>query len=173
MPAVERHVFVCTNGPFCWFDGDTDALFDALKKGVAAAGLADKVRINRAGCLNACGHGPALVVYPEATWYGHVQVDDAEDLLRTHIIGGEPVARLCLPAGFEKDTQGYPHDVQSLKRVERDLDDLRRAARDDVRNKLLAALEDVVAEAIEQISAPEERPAGDPAARNGTPGAPA
>ena len=160
MPALQRHVFVCTNGPFCWYDGDPDALLEELKKRVAAAGLADAVRINRSGCLNACGHGPALVVYPEATWYGHVQVDDADELFQRHILGGEPVGRLCLPPDFRKDISGYPDAVQSFKRVERELDKLRQSAQDDVRRLLLAALEEVVAEAIEQADGPPEGPAG-------------
>ena len=30
------------------------------------------VRANKAGCLDQCEHGPTVVVYPEAVWYGHV-----------------------------------------------------------------------------------------------------
>lgn len=155
MPAVRLHIFICTNGPFCWYDGDPDALLDALKKRVAAAGLRDEVRINRSGCLNACGHGPTVVVYPEATWYGHVQVDDAEELFQSHILGGKPVERLCLPRDFQKDTSRYPAAVQSFKRVEREIDALRQTAQGDIRKLLLDALEEVVAEAIEQS---EEQP---------------
>jgi (2Fe-2S) ferredoxin len=150
MPAVRRHLFVCTNGPFCWYDGDPDALLEALKKRVAAAGLKDEVRVNRSGCLNACGHGPTVVVYPEATWYGRVQVDDAEEIFQNHILRGEPVARLRLSPDFQKDTSRYPDAVQSFKRVEREIDALRHAAQDDIRKMLLDALEEVVAEAIEQ-----------------------
>lgn len=167
MPAVRLHLFVCTNGPFCWYDGDPDALLDALKKRVAAAGLKDEVRINRSGCLNACGHGPSVVVYPEATWYGHVQVDDAEEIFQSHILGGKPVARLCLPPDFEKETRRYPAAVQSFKRVEREIDELRRSAQDDIRGMLLAALEEVVAEAIEQAGEPGEAGEPDDEARGG------
>lgn len=127
MPQVDTHVFVCTHGPFCWYDGDCNTLFETLKKKVAAAGLKDTVRINRSGCLNACGLGPTVVVYPSATWYGNVQVDDA-DALFAAILSGEPVERLRLPADFVKSTDHYPEPVQQFKRVERSLDDQRRAA---------------------------------------------
>ena len=60
MGQYAKHVFVCTYGAWCKRDGDTDAIVKRLKRGVAEAGLADKVRINRAGCLNQCGHGPMV-----------------------------------------------------------------------------------------------------------------
>jgi (2Fe-2S) ferredoxin len=54
--------------------------FSSLQK---AAGLSGKVRINKAGCLDQCEHGPTVVVYPEAVWYGHVQPEDAEEIVRS------------------------------------------------------------------------------------------
>ncbi len=32
--------------------------------------LATSVRINKSLCLDQCEHGPTIVVYPEAVWYG-------------------------------------------------------------------------------------------------------
>jgi (2Fe-2S) ferredoxin len=60
------------------------------------AGLAGKVRINKAGCLDQCEHGPVVVVYPEAVWYGNVQAADAAAIVKEHLIGGRPVERLRL-----------------------------------------------------------------------------
>lgn len=141
MPAYTRHVFVCTNGPICWFDGDPEELLETLKRKVSAAGLKDTVRINRSGCLNACGHGPAVVVYPEGVWYGHVQVSDADEIFNTHVLSGDAVERLRLPPDFLKNTDSYPEPVQQFKRVERSLDDQRRAAQDAIRALLRAEAE--------------------------------
>ncbi len=141
MPTYVKHVFVCTNGPLCWFDGDSDAILEKFKKRAAAAGLKDTVRFNRSGCLNACGHGPTMVVYPEATWYGHVQVDDVDEIFEQHILGGEPVARLLLPPEAMKTTEHYPEPVQKFKRVERDLDEQRAAAREAILQLLRAQRE--------------------------------
>ena len=66
----------------------------ALKDGAKAAGLKGKVRVNRAGCLDHCEHGPVVVVYPEAVWYHVPTVEDAEEILRSHLVGGKPVDRL-------------------------------------------------------------------------------
>ncbi len=73
MALYRKHIFICTSGPYCWYDcdqGDPDGFLKYLKRRVAEAGLRDAVRVNRSGCLNQCGHGPTLVVYPEGVWYG-------------------------------------------------------------------------------------------------------
>lgn len=136
MPQYRKHVFICTQGPFCWVDGDPDGLLEALKRRVAAAGLKDEVRINRAGCLEACGHGPAMVVYPEAVWYGHVTIDDVESIFVSHILNGAPVDHLQLPDDFEKRTEHYPPAVHAFKRIDRTIDEQRRAAQESVRASL-------------------------------------
>ena len=136
MPVYSRHVFICTNGPFCWYDGEPEELLELLKRKAAAAGLRDEIRINRTGCLNACGHGPSVVVYPEAVWYGNVQLSDADEIFESHLLRGVPVERLRLPADFQKLTEHYPEPVQQFKRVERSLDDQRRAAQESIRSQL-------------------------------------
>jgi (2Fe-2S) ferredoxin len=39
------------------------------------------------------------VVYPEQVWYGGVTVDDVEEIIQSHLIGGKPVERLLIPEG--------------------------------------------------------------------------
>jgi len=142
MPKYEKHVFICTNGPFCWYDGDSDAILEAFKKLAAAAGLKDSVRFNRSGCLNACGHGPTMVVYPEATWYGRVTVEDVNAIFEKHILNDEPVEHLCLAPEAVKKTDHYPEPVQQFKRVERGLDDQRRTAQRAIFAQLQGRSED-------------------------------
>jgi len=52
--------------------------------------------VNSAGCLDQCAHGVTIVVYPEAVWYGHVTLDDVDELFHEHILHGRPVERLRL-----------------------------------------------------------------------------
>jgi (2Fe-2S) ferredoxin len=95
MAVYERHVFVCTSGEWCpSVDGDGLGVHARLKALVKAAGLGDRLRINHAGCFSQCGHGPMLVVYPEAVWYAGVSPDDAGEIFERHLVGGEPVERL-------------------------------------------------------------------------------
>ena len=53
-----------------------------------------KIRANAAGCLDQCAKGPAVVIYPEQTWYTCPTVEDAKEILESHVIGGVPVERL-------------------------------------------------------------------------------
>ena len=114
MPPFERHVFVCTNTrpqdaprPSCNANGKSE-LHTAIQQLAKAAGLAPRIRINKSGCLDQCEHGPTVVVYPEAVWYGHVRPEDAAEIVNEHLIGGRPVERLRL-AGECLNTKSCPH----------------------------------------------------------------
>ena len=61
-----------------------------------AGWLKHKVRANESGCLDQCEHGPVVVVYPEAVWYGKVHSRDVEEIVQEHLAGGRPVERLRL-----------------------------------------------------------------------------
>jgi (2Fe-2S) ferredoxin len=110
----ERHVFVCSNvrpegapRPSCTTDGKSEVMAQ-LQQFAKAAGIGATMRINKAGCLDQCEHGPTVVVYPEAVWYGHVQPADAEEIVREHLVGGRPVERLRL-ADECVNTKSCPH----------------------------------------------------------------
>ncbi len=119
MGQYEKHVFVCTFGPWCSRDGDSGAIVKRLKQGIAQAGLNGKVRINKAGCLNQCGHGPMVVVYPQNRWYAGVTPDDAPEIVATDLMNDLPVERLLYRAapGDNKDLSGYPPEIVAAERA--------------------------------------------------------
>lgn len=99
MPLYEHHVFVCHNvrpegapRPSCTPDGKSE-LFVQLQQLTRAAGLTS-VRINKSLCLDQCEHGPTLVVYPDAVWYGNVTAENAAEIVEEHLVNGRPVDRL-------------------------------------------------------------------------------
>jgi nitrite reductase/ring-hydroxylating ferredoxin subunit/(2Fe-2S) ferredoxin len=94
MGQYDCHVFVCTSGETCPTQGDVEKFVKVLRDGVRQASKHTEVRINKAGCFSQCGHGPMLVVYPDDVWYAGVQESDLEEILRSHILGGQPVERL-------------------------------------------------------------------------------
>ena len=102
MPKFEKHIFVCGNQrpaghPRGCCDPKAEARLQKLfKQKLAERGLKGKVRANQAGCLDQCEHGPNLVVYPDAIWYGHVTEPDVDEIIESHIVGGRPVERLRL-----------------------------------------------------------------------------
>lgn len=50
-----------------------------------------QVRINHAGCMNQCGHGPMVVVYPDDIWYAHVDEAGAAKIVDEHLLHGRIV----------------------------------------------------------------------------------
>jgi (2Fe-2S) ferredoxin len=44
--------------------------------------------------MDRCDRGPVIVVYPEATWYTYVDREDVDEIIESHLIGGNPVDRL-------------------------------------------------------------------------------
>jgi len=102
MPPYECHVFICENlrdsadPRGCCAAKGASEIRSRLRVLAKNPGLAGRVRINTAGCLDQCAHGVAIVVYPEAVWYGAVTVGDVDEIFRSHVLGGQPVERLRL-----------------------------------------------------------------------------
>lgn len=100
---LEAHIFVCTNERSqghprgsCKPRG-SEELIQRFKMKLASAGLAAKVRTNKAGCLDVCEYGPAVVIYPDGVWYGGVKPDDVDEIVQSHLVEGRPVERLKIP----------------------------------------------------------------------------
>ena len=114
MASFERHLFICTNqrepgsARGCCSPDDKDELQKRFKEAIGAAGLKAIVRANKAGCLDQCEHGPTVVVYPEAVWYGFVQPEDVDEIVREHVTHGRPVERLRLAESCV-NTAACPH----------------------------------------------------------------
>ncbi|MDT8404971.1 (2Fe-2S) ferredoxin domain-containing protein [Sulfuriflexus sp.] len=100
MSYYRYHVFFCTNqrtdGRECCQDNNAQAMRDYAKARCKELGLSGKggVRINSAGCLDRCGEGPVIVIYPEETWYTYVDKEDIDEIISKHLKEGEIVTRL-------------------------------------------------------------------------------
>ena len=97
------HVFVCTNQRpaddprGCCQDKGSVGLRNYMKARAKELGLGD-VRINAAGCLDRCEHGPSMVIYPEGVWYTVRTEADIDEILQRHLIDGGRVESLRMPA---------------------------------------------------------------------------
>ena len=114
MAGFRHHIFICTNTRpaghprgCCNPDGSA-RLREVFKAEVKRLGLKAEVRANAAGCLDQCEHGPNVVVYPEAVWYGGVRPEDAAEIIQSHIVGGAPVERLRI-ADSCLNSKSCPH----------------------------------------------------------------
>ena len=103
MPRFRKHVFVCINerkpddARGCCHSKGSLELLDYLKGRIHELGLKAKVRINKAGCLDACAEGPALVIYPDDVWYSPKTTTDIEEIITEHIQNDRPVNKLTIP----------------------------------------------------------------------------
>lgn len=103
MAKFDSHIFICCNrrepgsSRGCCDPDGAQALKDGFKRELKARGLAPAVRANQAGCLDQCELGPTVVIYPQAIWYGHVQLDDVPRIIAETIVGGRVVEDLLIP----------------------------------------------------------------------------
>jgi len=102
MSYYEQHVFFCTNqrndGRRCCEGAGASDLRAYAKAKIKQMGMSGKgkVRMNTAGCLDRCGQGPVMVVYPDETWYCYQNEADIDEIIEQHIVKGRTVARLLL-----------------------------------------------------------------------------
>ena len=115
MSRYQRHVFVCINErppqhpkECCFLKGSAENR-ELLKVELKRRGLGRIVRANTSGCLDACQHGPSMVIYPEGIWYGGVQKEDIPEIVDRTILRGEVIQRLLISDGrYAPDALQFP-----------------------------------------------------------------
>ena len=86
------HVLVC-GGTGCTSSGSAE-IIKKLEEEVKKNGLENEVGVVRTGCFGLCALGPIMIVYPEATFYSMVKVEDIPEIVSEHLLKGRPVKRL-------------------------------------------------------------------------------
>lgn len=89
---ARMQILVC-GGTGCKASSST-AIADNFRKVLEDKGLSDKVDVITTGCFGFCEKGPVVKIIPDNTFYVHVEVKDAAEIVERHIIGGERVERL-------------------------------------------------------------------------------
>lgn len=104
MPRPIKHVFVCTqNRPqghprgSCAASGCAEVMNEFLLE-FQKANLFEKFGLTATGCLGPCPEGPSVLVYPEGIMYGKVGKADVKTIIEQHLVDGEPVESLKMPA---------------------------------------------------------------------------
>lgn len=86
------HVLVC-GGTGCTSSG-SQQIMEALKAEIEKAGLQDEVSVVQTGCHGLCALGPIMIVYPDASFYSMVKVEDIPEIVSEHLLKGRVVTRL-------------------------------------------------------------------------------
>lgn len=67
---------------------------DNLNKILKENGIADKIEVITTGCFGFCEKGPIVKIIPDNTFYTQVTPEDAEEIVKEHIIGGKKIEHL-------------------------------------------------------------------------------
>ena len=86
---ISAHVLVCQHKTCNKQGGKASA--KALKRALKERGLREQVMITKVKCLDQCGRGPIMVVYPEGVWYGGVDEESARKIVTEHLEEGRAV----------------------------------------------------------------------------------
>lgn len=113
----EYYILVC-GGTGCHASNSAE-MYEKFESSVKSNSLSDKVKVVRTGCFGFCEQGPIVKIVPDNTFYVRVTVDDVEEIIRQHIIGGRKIERLLysLPQTGEHipDSKHMPFYKQQMR----------------------------------------------------------
>jgi len=95
------HVLVC-GGTGCTSSG-SQKIIDTLQIEIEKNGLKEEVSVVQTGCHGLCALGPIMIVYPEATFYSMVKVEDVPEIVAEHLLKGRIVTRLVYSETITED----------------------------------------------------------------------
>ncbi len=101
----DSHVLVC-GGTGCT-SGGSDKVLETLREGIKANGLDKEITVVQTGCHGMCEAGPIVIVYPEGTFYTHVNPQDAKEIVTEHLLKGRVVERLLFKEAMH--SEAVPH----------------------------------------------------------------
>ena len=112
----QRSVLVC-QGTSC-SSSKSERIRIALEEEIGQAGL-DNVVVDFTGCHGFCQEGPIVIVKPEGILYTHVQVEDASEIVHSHLLEGKPVERLFYRDPSTNEPIGKYDDIDFFKKQRR------------------------------------------------------
>ena len=83
----KHHILVCA-GTGCT-SSKSNKVRKTLEKEISKRHLSDKVKVFKTGCFGFCKLGPIMVVHPHRTFYVNVEPEDVNEIIDSHILGGE------------------------------------------------------------------------------------
>ena len=88
--ANKRQIYIC-HGTGCISSGSLD-IRKTIEDEIKNKGL--EVEIVPTGCHGFCQRGPILIVEPDGIFYSQLTVEDAKEIVDSHILNNKPVERL-------------------------------------------------------------------------------
>jgi (2Fe-2S) ferredoxin len=95
---------------------NSESIASKFEELIKKHGLDKEVIIERTGCFGLCALGPVVIIYPEASFYSQVKVEDVEEIVNEHLIKGRVVKRLLYAETVDKDGIKSIDDVDFYKK---------------------------------------------------------
>lgn len=90
--AIRNYILVC-GGTACE-SSKSSRIYENLVNACQAEGVADEVQVVKTGCFGFCEQGPIVKILPEDSFYVQVKPEDAEEIVKEHVVKGRQVKRL-------------------------------------------------------------------------------
>lgn len=87
--AFRSQVVIC-GGTGC-ISGNSELIRDEFIKQIKELGLENEVKVFMSGCFGLCEKGPVVIIFPEATFYSKMTVEDVSLICREHLYKGRVV----------------------------------------------------------------------------------
>lgn len=81
-----KEVLVCAGAGCAAMEGETIA--DMFEQAILKAGVSERIKVVKVGCVGLCSKGPNVVVYPDCVGYVHVRKEDVEKIVESHFVNG-------------------------------------------------------------------------------------
>jgi len=100
-PHFDFHIFICQNQRpegherGCCLSNGSDKLLNHMKARLKELGVKN-LRVNKAGCMDQCEKGPAMVIYPQGAWYSPKSIEDIEEIIQLHILSKKEATTLLM-----------------------------------------------------------------------------
>ena len=111
----EKHILVC-RGTGCT-SSKSPRIIETFKKIIQEKNIKN-VKVIQTGCFGLCSKGPIVIIRPEDVFYANCSPEDCEEIIDTHIIGGNIVERL-LCKDIDKSTVKKLDELTFYKKQKR------------------------------------------------------
>ncbi len=86
-------VYVDTGGTVCP-KKSSKIIFERFTALIRERHLSDRIRVIERGCFGLCKIAPNAYIEPDEIWYSQFHLEDVDEIVEKHLIGGEPVLHL-------------------------------------------------------------------------------
>jgi len=114
---TKRDILVC-GGTGCQ-SAQSEKIIENLNTHIKNAGLEDNVSVSLTGCFGFCAEGPIVKIHPDDVFYVRVSPNDAEEIVKEHIINGNHIDRLLFEEPSIKEKVHRHHDMSFYKKQSR------------------------------------------------------